>query len=111
MRSPLIAVVAALLAVAGLPAHANAQGPTLAEVLKNASAYLVHDRSSQSFDRMYEIINQSARYNIGSIQRNVNTPVMPLQFLDAGFQSRFEFRRATRDRERSRARVSTPPSR
>lgn len=45
------------------------------------------------------IIAASARYNIGNIQRNVNTPVLALQFLDAAFQSRFEFKRATRDRQ------------
>lgn len=45
------------------------------------------------------IINESARYNIGGIQRNVNTPVLALQFLDAAFQPRFEFKRATKARE------------
>jgi len=45
------------------------------------------------------IIAASARYNIGNIQRNINTPVLALQFLDAAFQSRFEFKRATRARE------------
>ncbi len=37
------------------------------------------------------IIAESARYNIGSIQRNINTPLMALHFLDAVNQQRFQF--------------------
>jgi len=69
---------------------------------------LAGDRSAQSHDRMYDIITESARYNIGTIQRNVNTPVMSLQFLDAVFQDRFPFKRATREREQPDARGATP---
>jgi hypothetical protein len=42
--------------------------------------------------RIDAILQESARYNIGSIMRNINTPVMPLQFLDRSNQDRFEFR-------------------
>lgn len=52
-----------------------------------------------AFDQMRDIITESARYNIGHITRNVNTPLLTLQFLDAAFQSRFRFTRATRERE------------
>lgn len=45
------------------------------------------------------IISASARYNIGDIQRNVNTPLLALLFLDAGLQTRFEFKRASKARE------------
>jgi len=38
------------------------------------------------------IINESARYNIGRVTRNINTPLMALQFLDAANQHRFTFR-------------------
>lgn len=44
------------------------------------------------------IIAESARYNIGSIQRNINTPLMALLFLDAGYQRRFAFKHVTRAR-------------
>ena len=38
------------------------------------------------------IIEDSARYNIGSITRNINTPLMALLFLDADNQPRFKFK-------------------
>jgi len=41
--------------------------------------------------RIDAILQESARYNIGSIVRNINTPVMPLQFLDKSNQDRFQF--------------------
>lgn len=44
------------------------------------------------------IINESARYNIGPIQRNVNTPLLAMLFLDPAFQPRFEFKRASKER-------------
>lgn len=40
------------------------------------------------------IIRESARYNIGSIQRTVNTPVLALTFLEPENQARFKFKRA-----------------
>ena len=42
--------------------------------------------------RIAEIISESARYNIGRIQRTINTPLMALIFLDAANQDRFEFK-------------------
>ena len=39
-----------------------------------------------------KILNESARYNIGDIDRNVNTPLFPLQFLEAANQPRFRFK-------------------
>ena len=42
--------------------------------------------------RIGDIIAESARYNIGSIQRTINTPLMALLFLDAGNQHRFRFK-------------------
>lgn len=62
-------------------------------------ARLLRQPWSAASQQVGAIINESARYNIGRIQRNVNTPVLALQFLDAVFQSRFEFKRATKERE------------
>jgi hypothetical protein len=42
--------------------------------------------------RIAAIIDESARYNIGSVTRNINTPLMALQFLDASNQRRVEFK-------------------
>ena len=46
-----------------------------------------------SGDLLANIIRESARYNIGRITRTVNTPLLPLMFLDAAYQPRFTFRR------------------
>jgi hypothetical protein len=47
-------------------------------------------------DQMSAIIRESARYNIGNIVRTVNTPLLPLMFLDAAYQPRFTFKRETK---------------
>jgi hypothetical protein len=55
------------------------------------------------------IINESARYNIGSIQRTVNVPLLPLMFLEPGNQDRFKFKLAA-DRHPAMTRdEATPP--
>jgi hypothetical protein len=48
-------------------------------------------------DRLEDILRESARYNIGNIERNVNTPLFTLFFLDPRYQPRFRFFR-TKDR-------------
>jgi hypothetical protein len=48
--------------------------------------------------RIEAIIKESARYNIGSITRNINTPVMPLQFLHKTYQGRFQFEHVAKPR-------------
>ena len=40
------------------------------------------------------IIAESARFNIGDVDRNVNTPLFTLKFLEAANQRRFKFRRS-----------------
>lgn len=46
--------------------------------------------------RIGEIIKESARYNIGSVQRTINTPLMALMFLDRSRQERFRFKHVDR---------------
>jgi hypothetical protein len=53
---------------------------------------LLRDGTASADARIHEIISASARYNIGSITRNVNTPLMALQFLDAAHQPHFQFK-------------------
>ena len=53
---------------------------------------LLHDGSGRANASIQSIINESARYNIGSITRNINTPLMALQFLDAVHQPGFKFK-------------------
>lgn len=40
------------------------------------------------------IVEESARYNIGRVERTVNTPMLPLLFLEQDVQPRFEFKRS-----------------
>src|SRR4029077_12371204 len=47
--------------------------------------------------QMQGILDESARYNIGNVQRDVNTPLLAMLFLDPRHQARFRFFR-TRDR-------------
>ena len=42
-----------------------------------------------------EILTDSARYNVGDVERNINTPTMALLFLSSAYKDRFEFRRGT----------------
>ena len=69
----------------------------------------VHDRkqrieslwqkgSAESTAQLAAILEQSSRYNIGGIQRNINTPLMALMFLDTAYQSRFSFKLASKGR-------------
>ena len=47
-------------------------------------------------NQVKNIIDESARYNIGNIPRNINTPMLPLYFLQSAQQHRFKFKRARR---------------
>lgn len=47
--------------------------------------------SPSTFDRVSRIRRESARYNIGNIERTMNIPVLPLGVLDRDTQSRFSF--------------------
>jgi hypothetical protein len=53
------------------------------------------DPSKSASDQIDQIMTASARYNIGNIYRNINTPTLALLFLYRDFQPRFAFRRAS----------------
>jgi hypothetical protein len=57
----------------------------------------LREPSSQANTTIQSIITESARYNIGSITRNVNTPLMALQFLEQEYQPRFKFKHVEKD--------------
>jgi hypothetical protein len=70
---------------------------------------LLSETSRFADAQIASIINESARYNIGSIQRTVNVPLLPLMFLEPGNQDRFKFR-LTADRRPATIRDQpTPP--
>jgi hypothetical protein len=51
-----------------------------------------------SREQLQAIVNESARFNVGSVVRNINTPLFALQILRADMQPRFRFRLAPRGR-------------
>jgi hypothetical protein len=53
---------------------------------------LFGDGSNSATNSIGGIIAESAKYNIGSVIRNINTPLMALTFLDAVNQPRFKFK-------------------
>jgi len=48
--------------------------------------------SRDSLDQMRAIMNESARYNIGNVQRNINMPTLALVFLTDDQRPRFSFK-------------------
>ena len=74
---------------------------------------LLRDPSGMAGGRIADIIAESAKHNIGGIQRNINTPLMALQFLDADHQPRFKFKHVDKQKpvfkdERDKAINDTP---
>ena len=60
-----------------------------------AKLFLRH--SATALEQAQEIARESARYNIGAMQRTVNTPLLALVFLDLDTQPRFHFSLGKRD--------------
>jgi len=50
--------------------------------------------AADSRAQISRILDESSRFNIGDISRNINTPLFPLQFLERVNQPRFSFKRA-----------------
>ena len=50
-----------------------------------------------AFDQARAVMDEGARYNIGNINRNINTPTLPLAFLTTRHRRRFEFKLGKRD--------------
>jgi hypothetical protein len=67
------------------------------------------DGSLSTDERIRTILAESAKYNIGDIQRNVNWPVYSLLFLEQPNQFRFRFKLVT-DRTPSASTAESAPS-
>jgi hypothetical protein len=52
--------------------------------------------NSSTYSQTVAILFESARYNIGSLERTMNVPLLPLRFLEAANQQRFKFSRSRR---------------
>src|SRR5262245_27362998 len=59
---------------------------------------LLLEPTASSAQQVEEIVKESARYNIGNLQRTINVPVLALLILDPPNQRRFSFER-TQDRK------------
>jgi hypothetical protein len=57
------------------------------------------------------ILTESARFNIGDVDRNVNTPLFTLRFLEAANQPRFKFKRSADAMPGTTASVAAPSDR
>src|SRR3954468_13234433 len=55
---------------------------------------LLREPTGRASADLSTIISESARFNIGDIDRNVNTPLFTLKFLETANQPRFRFTRA-----------------
>jgi hypothetical protein len=55
-----------------------------------------------------DIMNESARYNIGSIERNINVPLIALMMLDARYQGRFKYSVSTEHKGTPRGMPKSP---
>jgi len=60
-------------------------------------AKLFLNPTSSTSSQLRDVVNESARYNIGKIARTINVPLLPLEVLEPGNQARFKFQRAARD--------------
>jgi hypothetical protein len=72
----------------GLPVRDRAERLTM----------LFLDPSTSSREQIRRILDESARFNIGAIKRNINLPVLALFYLDPANQTRFRFKRTSRER-------------
>jgi hypothetical protein len=52
------------------------------------------DASPSARTQIGQILDESSRFNIGDIQRNINTPLFALQILELHNQDRFKFKRS-----------------
>ena len=59
-------------------------------------------------EQLGRIRNASARFNIGEIERNINTPMFALQFLDPSNQKRFKFSRSSNPKPDTFVRPEAP---
>jgi hypothetical protein len=74
----------------------------------NRLAKLFLRPSASMAAQVKDIQEESARYNIGNVQRDINVPLFALRFLESGVQSHFEFTRVLDTPRGKPGRPSTP---
>lgn len=63
------------------------------------SSLFLNNSSRSAFDQARAIMNESARYNIGNVSRNINVPTLALPFLLAENHKRFSFKAGKKDED------------
>jgi hypothetical protein len=71
-------------------------------------AHLFLERTPSGDALIRRILDESSRYNIGDIRRNVNTPTYPLLFLEAANHFRFKFKKTSDRRPRTEPEHGAP---
>jgi len=71
----------------------DVDGRTVRDRDNRLPALVLHP-SRTTDEQIRRILGESARYNLGDIQRNVNTPLFSLLFLERANRYRFKFKRA-----------------
>lgn len=56
------------------------------------------ETGARRMERLRELVNESARFNVGRTFRNFNYPTQVLSYLDPALQSRFDFKLSGRER-------------
>ena len=72
---------------------------------------LMREPAGRASAEVSTIIADSARFNIGDVDRNVNTPLFTLKFLEAANQGRFRFKRSAAAVPDAAASVPAPSDR
>ena len=103
-----------LLFISQLRAHRYVQFRDVFEVdgrpLRGRDQRLVQLASNPAGASMEQIVTESARYNIGNIERTINVPLLPLMFLLPDNQWRFRFSVPKGTRQPPVALKDLPPS-
>jgi hypothetical protein len=74
-------------------------GTQLRDRQERLSSLFLTNSSRSAMEQARAIMNESARYNIGNVSRNINVPTLPLPFLLAQHRQRFSFKAGKRDDE------------
>ncbi len=77
----------------------------------NRLEQMLRDATGVASAHVSTILEESARFNIGDVDRNVNTPLFTLRFLEAANQPRFKFKRSPDAVPGTAASVSSPSDR
>jgi outer membrane lipoprotein-sorting protein len=74
-------------------------GQKLRDREERLAKLFLNGTSRSSFDQARQIMLEGARYNIGTIERTINLPTLPLVFLTPGLREKFRFEVVKRDPE------------